>query len=132
MANYRAGRINESVAHELNDILRDVKDPRITDSLVTINAADVTRDLKQAKVYFGCITGDPETIRKGLDSAKGFMRRELAARLNLRMTPDLSFFHDISAEHGANIARILKKIESDNVTSENKITGNTDSDDLKQ
>lgn len=107
---YRRNRINESVAHELNDILRSVKDPRVTDNFVTINAADVTGDLKQAKVYFGCLSGDPKEAKAGLVSAAGYLRRELAARLNLRNTPELSFSHDTSAENGARISGILKDL----------------------
>ena len=108
---YRRDRINESVAHELNDIIRGVKDPRVSDNFVTVNAADVTGDLKTAKIYFGCITGDPEEVKKGLKSATGYLRRELAVRLNLRNTPELVFFHDSSAENGAKISGILKELD---------------------
>lgn len=112
---YRRDRINESVAHELNDIIRGVKDPRVSDNFVTVNAADVTGDLKIAKIYFGCITGDPAEVKTGLKSAAGYLRRELAIRLNLRNTPELVFLHDSSAENGARISGILKELDVDPV-----------------
>lgn len=109
---YRQNRINDSVAQTVGEIFRSVKDPRISSGFVTVNAAVVTKDLKFAKIYYGVLAGDPAEVQKGLKSAAGFIRRELALRLNLRMTPELSFVYDDSAENGANIARILKEIQS--------------------
>ena len=108
--NHRQERINDSVAHELGEIIREVKDPRISSAFVTVNAARVTPDLKFAKIYFGIILGDPEEVRKGLESAAGFLRSSLARRLNLRQTPELIFIHDKSAQHGAHIAQVLKDL----------------------
>ncbi len=108
--NHRQERINDSVAHELGDIIREVKDPRVTSAFVTVNAARVTPDLKYAKIYFGIIVGDPEQVQKGLECASGFLRSSLAKRLNLRQTPELTFIHDRSAEHGAHIAQVLKDL----------------------
>lgn len=109
--NHRQERINESVAHELGEIVREVKDPKVSGAFVTINAARVTPDLKFAKIYFGTILGDPEEVRRGLEHAAGFLRSALAKRLNLRQTPELFFLHDRSAEHGAHIARVLKELK---------------------
>ncbi|MBE6712401.1 MAG: 30S ribosome-binding factor RbfA [Ruminococcaceae bacterium] len=108
--NHRQERVNDSVAHELGDIIREVKDPRVTSAFVTVNAARVTPDLKYAKIYFGIIVGDPEQVQKGLECASGFLRSSLAKRLNLRQTPELSFIYDRSAEHGAHIAQVLKDL----------------------
>ena len=108
--NHRQERINDSVAHELGEIIREVKDPRISSAFVTVNAARVTPDLKFAKIYFGIILGDPEEVQKGLESASGFLRSSLARRLNLRQTPELCFIHDKSAQHGAHIAQVLKDL----------------------
>ena len=109
--NYREERVNTEVAHVLNEAIRGVKDPRVKGAFVTVNAARVTRDLKFAKVYFGVITGDPAEVQKGLESASGYLRGELAKVLNLRNTPELSFLHDTSAEHGAHIAEVLKQLK---------------------
>ncbi len=108
--NHRQERVNDSVAHVLGEIIREVKDPRVSSAFVTVNAARVTPDLKFAKIYFGIIVGDPDEVQKGLESASGFLRTSLAKKLNLRQTPELAFIHDRSAEHGAHIAKVLKDL----------------------
>ena len=85
MAKYRRGRINDEVKKELSMILREVKDPRITDAFISITAVDVTGDLKFAKVYYSAMQGDKKEVAAGLKSSSGFIRREVARRLNLRM-----------------------------------------------
>lgn len=109
---YRENRINDSVARTVGDIFRSVKDPRISSGFVTVNAAVVSKDLKFAKIYYGVLAGDPQEVQKGLKSASGFIRRELALRLNLRITPELTFLYDDSARNGARIAQILQDIHS--------------------
>ena len=114
MPNYRKSRVNESVVRETAEIIRNVKDPRITSAFITITAAEVTSDLKFAKIYFSNIGGDTAEIKKGLISATGFIRHELAEKLNLRITPELKFIHDDSAQNGANISSILKSLDINN------------------
>ena len=109
---YRENRINDSVARTVGEILSSVKDPRISSGFVTVNAAVVTKDLKFAKIYYGVLAGEPQEVQKGLKSAAGFIRRELALRLNLRITPELTFIYDDSARNGARIAQILQDIHS--------------------
>ncbi|MBO5218996.1 MAG: 30S ribosome-binding factor RbfA [Clostridia bacterium] len=111
MAKYRRDRINVEMVRELAAILREIKDPRVTDNFVSITAADVTPDLKFAKVYFSAMTGDKREIRRGLMSASGFIRKRLAETLNLRQTPELAFIADDSIEYGAHINELLNKIE---------------------
>ena len=114
MAGYRRGRINEEVVRELSSIVREVKDPRVQKAIVSITAADVTADMKYAKIYFSCIgNADKAEVKKGLESASGFMRKQVAVRLNLRQTPELKFIPDDSIEYGANINRLLKQVEDD-------------------
>lgn len=108
--NHRLERICDSVAHALGEIIRNVKDPGVSGAFVTINSARVTPDLKYAKIYYGVITGEPEEVQKGLERAGGFIRTSLAAKLNLRQTPELTFIHDRSAEHGAHIAQVLQEL----------------------
>ena len=110
MAKYRQGRINEEIQKEMSSILRRVKDPRVSEAFISITAAEVTPDLKYATVYFSSLVGDPKDVKKGLDSAKGFIRREIAQRLNLRQTPEFTFVHDRSIEHGAHISKIIEDI----------------------
>ena len=111
MANYRRGRINDEVKKELSVILREVKDPRISDAFISVTAVEVSGDLKFAKVYYSAMMGDKKEVAKGLKSSAGFIRREIAGRLNLRMTPEFSFYEDHSIEHGARISKLLNGIE---------------------
>lgn len=111
MANYRRGRINDEMQKELAQLLRELKDPRVRDAFISITAVDVTGDLKFAKVYYSAMQGDPKEVARGLRSSAGFLRRELAQRLNLRMTPELTFLADHSIAHGAHISKLLESIE---------------------
>ncbi len=111
MAKYRQGKINDAVMQAMSEAVREIKDPRVSSAMVTITAAEVTPDLKFAKIYFSAILGDKSEVKRGLVSAAGFLRRTLSQKLNLRITPELSFFEDKSIEHGAKIAKILNSIE---------------------
>ena len=92
-------------------ILRDVKDPRVSGAFISVTAADCTPDLKYAKIYYSALSGDAKEIAKGLKAATGFIRRELARSLNLRITPELTFHSDSSISYGAHIASILEGLE---------------------
>ena len=110
MASYRKNRINEDMLREVPQIIRNVKDPRVNSGFLTITHCDVSGDLKYAKIYFSVLNGDPEEVKKGLVSAKGFIRREIAERLNMRNTPELTFISDDSIEKGDKITKILNDI----------------------
>ena len=121
MANYRRGRINDEMQKELMVILRGVKDPRVSDAFISVTAVDTTPDLKYAKVYYSCLSGNKKDVAKGLRQASGYMRTQLAKTLNLRMTPELTCSEDASVEHGARSAKILENIEfHDEVLEENE------------
>lgn len=111
MAKYRRDRINDEMRREMMEILRRVKDPRIQDAFVSVTAVDCTADLKYAKIYYSALRGDEKELSKGLKAATGFIRRELAAGLNLRMTPELTFLRDDSITYGAHISSILNKLD---------------------
>lgn len=117
MPKYRRNRINESVTEEICAILREVKDPRVAGAMLTITGSDVTADLKFAKIYYsvyGEFTEEEEKdLKKGLKSVSSFIRSQLAQRLNLRITPELSFVKDNGVKHGADIAAILKTLETE-------------------
>ena len=114
MSKYRKGRINDAVAQELAIALREVRDPRVVNNFVSITLAEVSPDLKLAKVYFSAM-GDAKEAQAGLEKVKGILRHHLATTLNLRITPDLIFANDSSIEHGAHIAKLLKQIDDDRV-----------------
>ncbi|MBO5845851.1 MAG: 30S ribosome-binding factor RbfA [Clostridia bacterium] len=111
MAKHRQGRINDEMQKELASIMREVKDPRVSGSFISITGVEATPDLKFAKVYYSVLTGDKKEIGKGLKSSAGFIRGQLARRMNLRMTPELTFCEDNSIAYGAHISKILSGIE---------------------
>lgn len=110
MNKFRQMRVNEAARETLSEIFRTVKDPRVASSFVTVTAVNVSRDMKFAKVYFSSIGGDAKEIKKGLYSAQGYIRSSLAEKLNLRITPELTFEYDDSAEKGARIESVLKSL----------------------
>ena len=112
MASNRISRINEDLQRELSALIRTLKDPRVQQSMVSVTKVDATGDLRYAKVYISVLDKDKskETM-KGLKSASGFMRREIASRLHLRYTPELIFEEDQSMEYGARMFDLLKKLE---------------------
>jgi ribosome-binding factor A len=114
----RASRVSDLVKREVADLLmRRVKDPRV--KAITITGVDVSKDLRYAKVYFSLI-GDEKDIRlaqAGLDSAKGFIKREIGLRLELKHVPDIVFKHDPSLEEGSRMEKLLQKIKEDDFSS---------------
>lgn len=108
----RMVRINEEVMRNLATLIRQVKDPRIANSMVSVIRCDVTNDLRWCKVYVSVLGQfEPKEIMKGLKSASGFLRRELAHSMSLRYTPELVFVIDDSIAYGAHIAGILNKLD---------------------
>jgi len=105
-------RVNEDIQRELSALLRDIKDPRINQGMISITAVDTSSDLSQAKVYLSVydLKSRADFI-KGLKSASGHLRYELGRALNLRHTPLLQFELDKSLERGANIATILNNLD---------------------
>ena len=109
---HRMVRVNEEVKMELSAIIqREVKDPRI-DSLVSIVAVDTTGDLKECKVYISVLGDDEKRSQtmEGLRSSGGFIRRELARRLNLRNTPNLHFIMDDSIQRGIEMSKLIQEV----------------------
>ena len=116
MAKYRRGRINDEMCKELANAIRLVKDPRVNDAFVSITGAEVSPDLKYAKIFYSALRGDPKETAKGLKSCSGFLRREIAQRMNLRITPELNFCYDESITYGAHISKLLSQAMPDTPT----------------
>ena len=108
MAKHRQGRINDEMQKGIAEILRTVKDPRVSEAFISVTGVEATPDLKFAKVYYSVFTGDKKEIAKGLRSSAGYIRGQLAKRMNLRMTPELTFIEDGSIAYGAHISKILR------------------------
>lgn len=110
----RGERINAAIKEEMSLILRDMKDPRLS-AMTSILRCDTSRDLNYCKVYYS-VMGDEETkeeTKAALASGMGFIRRELAQRLNLRQTPELTFIPDDSMEYSIYLSEKLKKIHEE-------------------
>lgn len=131
MAKYRRERINDAVKKEMAQILRDVKDPRVREAFVSVTAAEVTPDLKYAKIYYSHLRGDAREVGCGLKSSSGFIRHMLAERMNLRITPELTFLPDDSIAHGAHISAIINSFtySDDDADTEGSDTELAESDD---
>ena len=110
MAKYRQERINDEFQKEMALVLREVKDPRVAKAFISVTAAEVTPDLKYAKVFYSALMGDKKEVKRGLISSAGFIRGQIAKRMNLRITPEISFHEDNSIEYGAKISKILEGI----------------------
>lgn len=110
----RQERIQEQLVQELSEMIRrDLRDPRL--GFVTLTGAEITRDLRHAKVYVS-VLGDTEAQAqsiKALNSASGLLRGEFARRAHLRVAPDLVFQHDIGIERGQRIFDLLHTVEND-------------------
>ena len=107
----RLSRIEEAYKKKLSQIIGyELKNPNIT-GLISVTKVKVTNDLKYAKVYVSILNSKnvKETLA-GLKKSSGFIRSELAKRVNLRNTPELIFELDDSLEYGARIDTILKEI----------------------
>ena len=106
----RTDRVGEAIQVLVAGLLaRDIKDPRI--GLVTITAVRVSPDLRHARVYFSTLGDDQQRVRslRGLRSAAGFVRGQIARQLNLRVAPDVVFEFDPSLEEAERLSKLLKE-----------------------
>jgi len=112
MPSNKIQRANEDIQRVLASFLRNIKDPRINQGMISITAVDTTGDLQQAKVFLSVYGLQSEKeFMKGLKSATGYLRRELGKSLSLRYTPELQFVLDKSIERGAQINTILNTLD---------------------
>lgn len=112
MASYRASRTEEDMKRELTDIMRSLKDPRIS-GLISIVKMDLTRDMSHCKVYISSMDGleAAQSAVKGLTSASGYIKRELNLRMKLRKLPEFHFIADDSIAHSVDIFRMLDDLK---------------------
>jgi ribosome-binding factor A len=111
MAGGRRERVEELIVREVSDILRrEVKDPRI--GFVTLTGAEVSPDLRQARVFVSVLGSDEEreATLKGLNSAARFIRGSFGKRVAMRVTPEFTFRFDAAIERGARIFELLEQV----------------------
>lgn len=112
MEHKRSDRVADLILKELAEVLlRRVKDPRLDD--ITLTDVKVSPDLRHAKVFYSMLGNDETKAAAivGLESAKGFVKRELGKRLHLRRLPDIEFLFDGSLEYGSHIDQLLDDLE---------------------
>lgn len=113
MAGFKIGRINSDIKIAVSEILRDVKDPRVS-KLLSVVKVDVSGDLSYASIYVSAIEGKEKTeesvkaLNKG---AAGFVRSELGRRVKLRKVPEIKFIADDSIEKSTEISRIIESFK---------------------
>ena len=112
MASNRIGRINEEIQKELSNLIRNLKDPRVQDTMISVTRVEATPDLRWAKVYVSFLQDEKaKDALKGLKSASGYLRRELGQSLQLRYTPELQWEQDDSIVYGAKMLKLINSLE---------------------
>ena len=112
MANNRLARTNDDIQRVLSELLRNVKDPRVQQGMISVTRVETTGDLRYAKVWLSVYgLQDEKEFKRGLKSASGWLRRELANSMSLRYTPELVFELDHSIEYGAHINRLINDLD---------------------
>ena len=115
MASNRINRINEEIQKELSNLIRNLKDPRVQDTMISITRVEATPDLRYAKVFVSFLQEDRAAgALKGLKSAGGYLRRELGRSLQLRYTPELVWELDDSITYGAKMLKLINSLEVKN------------------
>ena len=119
LAGKRATRVGDQILKGVADLLmKKVRDPRVRG--VTLTGISLSNDLKNARLYFSVMGNnyDVKMALSGLDSAKGFIKREIGHQFRLRYVPDIIFEHDPSMETGNRIERLIKqiKVEEENAS----------------
>lgn len=110
----RIEKLQELIKQEMSKmLLTDLKDPRI--GFVTVTDVEMTGDLREAKIYVSIMGGEEQvkSSLEGLNSALGFVRREIGQRVRLRFTPEISFALDTSLDYGDHIQKLLLQVEGD-------------------
>ena len=115
MASNRINRINEEIQKELAQLIRQLKDPRVQGTMISITRVETTPDLRYTKVYTSFLQEDKAAdALKGLRSASGYLRRELGSALQLRHTPEIQWALDDSITYGAKLLDLINSLEVKN------------------
>ncbi len=113
----RTARVNELLRAEISELIqREVKDPRVTEGMITVTEIRVSPDLGHATVFVSHLGTEDQRAHalKGLQNAAPFLHRELVHRLKMRAIPKLIFRFDPSIERGARLSDLIRKVSNDN------------------
>jgi len=114
MTSFRAERVAEQIQHVISELLeRRVKDPRL--AMVSVTAVKASPTLREATIFVSALGGAAtrDEVLQGLESARGYLRREVGRRLQLRNAPDLFFKWDDSIETGEDVLRLLDDLKKE-------------------
>ena len=112
MPSNKLARTNDDIQYVLSKLLREVKDPRVQQGMISVTRVETTGDLRYSKVWISVMgLSDEKEFKRGLKSASDWLRRELGNSLNLRYTPELVFELDHSIEYGAHISDIISSLD---------------------
>ena len=123
----RIEKLQELIKQEMGKmLLTDLKDPRI--GFVTVTDVEMTGDLRSAKIFISVMGGEDKvkSSLEGLQSALGYIRREIGQRIKIRFTPEISFALDTSLDYGDHIQKLLLKVEGENKNADNAQAGGTE------
>ena len=120
MANHNIERLSENVKREMCVALLEIKDRRVTDSMVTISHLEITNDLSYCKVYISCLGGGNRTKEavECLTKASGFFKKHINARIKMRKMPEIIFLEDKSQEYYERISGIIDSMPKSDTGSE--------------
>jgi ribosome-binding factor A len=112
MSTNRIARINDDIQLAISSLLREIKDPRVQQGMISVTRVETTGDLRYCKIWLSVygLKNEKEFMR-GLRSASGWLRRELGSAVRLRYTPELVFTLDHSIEYGAHISQVIEELE---------------------
>lgn len=112
MASNKLARTNDDIQFTMSKLLREVKDPRVQQGMISVTRVETTGDLRYSKIWLSVMgMQDEKEFRRGLKSASGWLRRELGNAMKLRYTPELVFEVDHSIEYGAHINEVISSLE---------------------
>ena len=111
----RSERISEEFQKALSESIRTLKDPRVHEAMVSVTRCEVTGDLRYAKAFISVFGSEQQKkeVMRGLKSAAGFLRRDVAAKIRVRYAPEIVFTLDESITHGAHINSVLHELEKE-------------------
>ena len=112
MASNKLARTNDDIQIVLSKLLREIKDPRVQQGMISVTRVETTGDLRYSKIWLSVMgLKDEKEFKKGLKSASGWLRRELGNAMKLRYTPELVFEIDHSIEYGAHISQVISSLD---------------------
>ncbi len=112
MATNRIAVINQEIQAVMSDLIRNLKDPRVQDTMISITRVETTPDLRFCKIYVSFLQAEKAAdALKGLQSASGWLRRELSQSIKLRHTPQLQWALDDSITYGARMLELINSLD---------------------